>query len=64
MTDTPTPLCCPLCGHDEYLLSDKNQFLCAKCGAYFEDVTQVNQSIRFTAPLTLLATTPNATLCH
>ncbi|MEZ8100865.1 hypothetical protein [Vibrio bivalvicida] len=33
-------LCCPLCGSEEYLLSDSNNMLCAECGSFFENVTQ------------------------
>lgn len=34
-------LCCPLCGSEEYLLSEKNSMLCAECGSFFEDIDQV-----------------------
>ena len=34
-------LCCPLCGSEEYLLSEKHSMLCAECGSFFEDVDQV-----------------------
>lgn len=34
-------LCCPLCGSEEYLLSEKNSMLCAECGSFFEDVDQI-----------------------
>lgn len=34
-------LCCPLCGSDEYLLSDNDSMLCAGCGSFFENVTQL-----------------------
>ncbi|WP_159652961.1 hypothetical protein [Vibrio atypicus] len=34
-------LCCPLCGSEEYLLSDKNNMLCAECGSFFEDVDKI-----------------------
>lgn len=34
-------LCCPLCGSDEYLLSEKNSMLCAECGSFFEDVDKI-----------------------
>ncbi|KOO09354.1 hypothetical protein [Vibrio hepatarius] len=36
-----TTLCCPLCGSEEYLLSEKNSMLCAECGSFFEDLEQV-----------------------
>ncbi|MGY5538024.1 hypothetical protein [Vibrio brasiliensis] len=34
-------LCCPLCGSEEYLLSESDSMLCAECGSFFEDVTQL-----------------------
>ncbi|MDN3611693.1 hypothetical protein QWZ16_19010 [Vibrio ostreicida] len=34
-------LCCPLCGSEEYLLSDEDSLLCVQCGSFFEDVKQV-----------------------
>lgn len=34
-------LYCPLCGSDEYLLSNTNKFLCAECGSFFEDVDKI-----------------------
>lgn len=34
-------LCCPLCGSEEYLLSEKNKMLCAECGSFFEDIDQI-----------------------
>lgn len=34
-------LCCPLCGSEEYLLSDNNNMLCVECGSFFENVTQL-----------------------
>lgn len=37
-------LCCPLCGSEEYLLSESDNMLCAKCGSFFEDVTQLATS--------------------
>lgn len=37
-------LCCPLCGSEEYLLSESDSMLCAECGSFFEDVTQLTTS--------------------
>ena len=34
-------LCCPLCGREEYLLSEKNKMLCAECGSFFEDIDKI-----------------------
>ena len=33
-------LCCPLCGSEEYLLSETGSMLCAQCGTFFEDIEQ------------------------
>lgn len=33
-------LLCPLCGSEEYLLSDKNTMLCGGCGAMIDNVDQ------------------------
>ncbi|RTZ17404.1 hypothetical protein EJ063_01080 [Vibrio aquaticus] len=34
-------LCCPLCGSEEYLLAASDKMLCAECGSFFEDVSQI-----------------------
>lgn len=34
-------LCCPLCGSEEYLLSETDSMLCAQCGTFFEDIKHV-----------------------
>lgn len=34
---------CPLCGSEEYLLSDSNTLICANCGCLIENVDQVSQ---------------------
>lgn len=39
--DNDETLRCPLCGSDEYLLSDNNSMLCAGCGSFFEDVDKI-----------------------
>ena len=38
---TLEPQCCPLCGCDEYLISDSGSMLCAGCGSFFENVHQI-----------------------
>ncbi|NVD07864.1 hypothetical protein FCU94_13315 [Vibrio sp. JPW-9-11-11] len=40
LNEQPT-LCCPLCGSQEYLLSESDNMLCAECGSFFESVTQI-----------------------
>lgn len=35
-------LCCPLCGSQEYLLSESDNMLCAECGSFFESVSQIS----------------------
>ncbi|WP_070966244.1 hypothetical protein [Vibrio sonorensis] len=35
-------LCCPLCGSDEYLLSEKDTMLCAGCGSTFNNVSKLS----------------------
>lgn len=37
-------LCCPLCGSEEYLLAASDKMLCAECGSFFEDVSQITPS--------------------
>lgn len=36
-----TILCCPLCGSQEYLLSESDSMLCAECGSFFESVSKI-----------------------
>ncbi|KJY83840.1 hypothetical protein TW81_05795 [Vibrio galatheae] len=44
-------LCCPLCGSEEYLLSDTNNMLCAVCGSFFENVTQLKPNHTLFRPI-------------
>lgn len=37
-------LCCPLCGSEEYLLSESDSMLCAECGSFFEHVTELTST--------------------
>ncbi len=64
MTDKHPTLICPLCGHDDYLLSEHNQFLCATCGTFFDDVASVVATQ--VAPVEPAAViTPNSSVyCH
>lgn len=34
-------LSCPLCGNQEYLISDSNKMICGGCGTFFDDLKQV-----------------------
>ena len=64
MTDTQSSLCCPLCGSDEYLLSDKNQFLCAGCGTFLDDVSKADTSVANAKRFTRITPIMTSSLCH
>lgn len=57
-------LCCPLCGSEDYLLSESDDMLCAECGSFFNDVTHISQIYSNTIkPIpNMYNTTPAA--CH
>ncbi|MDA0148492.1 hypothetical protein [Vibrio sp. LaRot3] len=51
---SPSVQHCPLCGNDEYLVSNSGSMLCAGCGSFFENVHQMVA----TEPMQIKAATP------